>query len=214
DSGTKNASLQVFALGFGYAIARNRSWRPLVAIQFAHERRQVFRNGGASGIGKFGPQSSSKRLHEFHRVERDSGQTAHGLRPPLFENISRFAPRAELACSISIKAPPGVGHHARGARHAVSPETSPREGGSSPPKCRCLIFASRLRIVCPTPDSTRVKFAFSRRRKARDHTCGMQQVPLAGCVFSRRPDRLSWGGLRDAQPPQPSPLPQLSTARP
>ena len=57
-------------------------WRPLVAIQFAHERRQVFRNGGASGIGKFGPQSSRKRLHEFHRIERDSGQMAHFSAPP------------------------------------------------------------------------------------------------------------------------------------
>jgi hypothetical protein len=31
------------------------------------------------------------------------------------------------------KNPPGVGHHARGARHAISPERPPREGGSSPP---------------------------------------------------------------------------------
>src|SRR5262245_38096584 len=57
-------------------------WRRLVAIQSAHERRQVFRNGGASGIGKFGPQSSRKRLHEFHRIERDSGQMAHFSAPP------------------------------------------------------------------------------------------------------------------------------------
>jgi hypothetical protein len=34
------------------------------------------------------------------------------------------------------KNPARRGHHACGARHAVFPERPPREGGSSPPKCR------------------------------------------------------------------------------
>ena len=34
--------------------------------------------------------------------------------------------------------------------------------------------------------------------------CRVQQVRLAGRVFARRADRLSWCGLRDAQPTQPS----------
>src|SRR5262249_38476072 len=63
------------------SIFSNRSWRLLVAIQFAHECYQVYRNGGASGIGELSPQSNPKRLHEFHQVERGRGQTAH-VSPP------------------------------------------------------------------------------------------------------------------------------------
>src|SRR6266436_3570335 len=59
------------------------------------------------------------------------------------------------------KNPPGVGHHARGARHAVSPERPPSEGGSSPPNVGTLIFAPGPRVVCPTSDSWRIKFAFN-----------------------------------------------------
>jgi hypothetical protein len=47
----------------------------------SHERRQVFRNRGASGVGEFGAQSGRKRLQERHRVEGDGGQTAHPNAP-------------------------------------------------------------------------------------------------------------------------------------
>jgi hypothetical protein len=50
-----------------------------VPIQLSHERRQVFRHRGASGIGEFGPQSRRKRLQELHRVEGDGRQTAHPI---------------------------------------------------------------------------------------------------------------------------------------
>ena len=50
-------------------------------IPMSHERRQVFRHRGASGVGEFGPQSGRKRLQELHRVEGDGGQTAHPNAP-------------------------------------------------------------------------------------------------------------------------------------
>src|SRR5262249_21224203 len=51
-----------------------RSRQLLVAIlHFAHERCQIFRKRGASGIGELGPQSRRKRLNEFDRIERDNG---------------------------------------------------------------------------------------------------------------------------------------------
>ena len=53
----------------------------MVSIQLSHERRQVFRNRGASGVGEFGAQSGRKRLQERHRVEGDGGQTAHPHAP-------------------------------------------------------------------------------------------------------------------------------------
>ena len=37
-------------------------------IPMSHERRQVFRHRGASGIGEFGPQSGRKGLEELHRL--------------------------------------------------------------------------------------------------------------------------------------------------
>jgi len=52
-----------------------------IPIQLSHERRQVFRHRGASGIGEFGPQSGRKRLKELHRVEGDGGQTTHPYAP-------------------------------------------------------------------------------------------------------------------------------------
>ena len=53
----------------------------------------------------------------------------------------------------------------------------------------------------------------ARRRTARDHPRRVQQVRLAGRVFARRANRLSWCGLRDAQPPGSSRRAELSTAR-
>jgi hypothetical protein len=53
----------------------------MIPIQLSHERRQVFRHRGASGVGEFGPQSGRKRLQELHRVEGDGGQTAHPNAP-------------------------------------------------------------------------------------------------------------------------------------
>jgi hypothetical protein len=50
-------------------------------------------------------------------------------------------------------------------------------------------------------------------KSARDHTCRVQQVRLAGGIFARPPDRLSWCGLRDAQPAQPSRRTELQQAR-
>jgi hypothetical protein len=61
-----------------------------------------------------------------------------------------------LARSLN-KTPPGVGHHARGARHTVCPERAAPGG-----RCRYLIFAPRFRVVCPTSDSWRLKFGISR----------------------------------------------------
>jgi hypothetical protein len=52
-----------------------------IPIQLSHERRQVFRHRGASGVGEFGPQSGRKRLQELHRVEGDGGQTTHPHAP-------------------------------------------------------------------------------------------------------------------------------------
>jgi hypothetical protein len=52
-----------------------------IPIQLSHERRQVFRHRGASGIGEFGPQSGRKGLKELHRVEGDDRQTAHHNAP-------------------------------------------------------------------------------------------------------------------------------------
>src|SRR5215469_3050257 len=52
-----------------------------VPIQLSHERRQVFRHRGASGVGEFGPQSGRKRLQEPHRVEGDGEQMAHPNAP-------------------------------------------------------------------------------------------------------------------------------------
>jgi hypothetical protein len=49
--------------------------------------------------------------------------------------------------------------------------------------------------------------------KARDHTSRVQQVRLAGGIFARRPGRLSWCELRDAQPAQPSRRTELQQAR-
>ena len=45
----------------------------------------------------------------------------------------------------------------------------------------------------------------TRRRKARDHTCRVQQVRLASCVFARRPDRHAC-----ADHPMPNLLDQLA----
>src|SRR6516162_423291 len=53
----------------------------MIPIQLSHERRQVFRHRGASGIGEFGPQSGCKRLQELNWVEGDGGQTAHPYAP-------------------------------------------------------------------------------------------------------------------------------------
>jgi hypothetical protein len=53
----------------------------MVPIQLLHERRQVFRHRGASGVGEFGPQSGRKRPQEPHRVEGDGGQMAHPNAP-------------------------------------------------------------------------------------------------------------------------------------
>jgi hypothetical protein len=60
-----------------------------------------------------------------------------------------------------------------------------------------------------------VKQAFYRLadEKRENHTCRVQQVRLAGGIFARPPDRLSWCGLRDAQPAQPSRRTELQQAR-
>jgi hypothetical protein len=60
-----------------------------------------------------------------------------------------------------------------------------------------------------------VKQAFYRLadEKRETITCRVQQVRLAGGIFARPPDRLSWCGLRDAQPAQPSPRTELQQAR-
>jgi hypothetical protein len=63
-----------------------------VPIQLSHERRQVFRNRGAGGVGEFGPQSGRKCLQELHRVEGDGGHTAHPQYsdgPPLAQPFGR-----------------------------------------------------------------------------------------------------------------------------
>ena len=52
-----------------------------IQFQLSHERRQVFRHRGASGVSEFGPQSTRKRLQELHRVEGDGGQTTHPTAP-------------------------------------------------------------------------------------------------------------------------------------
>jgi hypothetical protein len=52
----------------------------MIPIQLSHERRQVFRHRGATGVGEFGPQSGRKRLQKLHRVEGDR-QTAHPNAP-------------------------------------------------------------------------------------------------------------------------------------
>src|SRR5262249_40803157 len=165
------------------------------AIQFAHERRQVFRNGGASGIGKFGSQSSRKRLHEFHRVERDSGQTAHltvRTLPALIVKHFSLAPRALLPLNKgpARRGPP----RPRGSTRGL-PGDAAQGGRLISAECRCLTFASRLRVVCPTPDSTRVKFAFS--------LLGACSKCDWRAAFSRDDLSLSWCGLCDAQPTRP-----------
>ena len=62
----------------------------MIPIQLSHERRQVFRHRGASGVGEFGPQSGRKRLQELHRVEGDGGQMASQSSdgPPLAQPFS------------------------------------------------------------------------------------------------------------------------------
>src|SRR5262249_36308957 len=72
-----------------------------------------------------------------------------------------FLARAESLAPCSIKAPPGVGHHARGARHAVSPETPPREGGSSPPNVGNL-SSHQGRETCVGRPTHERKFAVTR----------------------------------------------------
>jgi hypothetical protein len=52
-----------------------------VPIQLLHERHQVLRHRGASGVSELGPQSGRKRLQELHRVEGDGGQTTHPNTP-------------------------------------------------------------------------------------------------------------------------------------
>ena len=53
----------------------------------------------------------------------------------------------------------------------------------------------------------------ARRRKARDHTCRVQQVRLAGGIFARRPDRFSWCGSPNAQLARPPRRTGLQQAR-
>jgi hypothetical protein len=58
----------------------------------------------------------------------------------------------------------------------------------------------------PHRSSSQAGILSARRRKARDHTCRVQQVRLAGCVFARRADRLSHG----ADYPMPNLLDHLA----
>ena len=64
----------------------------MTPIQLSHERRQVFRHRGASGVGEFGPQSGRKRLQELHRVEGDGRQTTHPNAPTDLPLAQPFAP--------------------------------------------------------------------------------------------------------------------------
>jgi hypothetical protein len=90
--------------------------------------------------------------------------------------VKHFSLRAESLARPLNKGPARRGPpRPRGSTHGL-PGDAAHGGRLISAECRCLIFASRLRVVCLTPDSTRVKFAFSRRRKARDHTCRVQQV--------------------------------------
>ena len=40
----------------------------------------------------------------------------------------------------------------RGSTSGCPEDSPPVEGRLTPPECRCLIFASRLQVVCPNPD--------------------------------------------------------------
>ena len=67
----------------------------MIPIQLSHERRQVFRHRGATGVGEFGPQSGRKRLQELHRVEGDR-QTAHPNAPTDLRRPNRSVARLML----------------------------------------------------------------------------------------------------------------------
>src|SRR5215813_2980211 len=60
-----------------------------------------------------------------------------------------------------------------------------------------------------------VKQAFYRLADEKHETIivACKQVRLAGCIFARRPDRVSWCGLRDAQSTRPSRRTELQQAR-
>src|SRR5262245_48330782 len=77
----------------------------------------------------------------------------------------------------------------RGSAFGLSPE---RLLARISLECRCLIFAPRLRVVCPTPDSWRsflvgeVRGAFrqtcleaSRKRRCRFHGSSLRMAPRA-----------------------------------
>jgi hypothetical protein len=99
----------------------------VVAIQSARERRQVFRNQGASGVGEFGPQSARKHLRELHRIEQDEGRTgipaptlcifedAHWLDPSTLELLDLIISRighARVLLIVSCRPefrPPWIG---------------------------------------------------------------------------------------------------------
>src|SRR5215831_3037255 len=58
-------------------------------------------------------------------------------------NSARSPAASGQTAHLTVRAPPSLivkhlGHHARGARHTVSPETPPTEGGSSPPNIGAL----------------------------------------------------------------------------
>src|SRR5262249_19985511 len=87
-----------------------------------------------------------------------------GLRPSLI--VKHFSLRAESVARLLNKSPARRGPpRPRGSTRGL-PGDAAQGGRLISAECRCLIFASRLRTVCPTPDSTGVKFAFSPRRIA------------------------------------------------
>src|SRR6516162_2812274 len=118
------------------------------------------------------------------------------LRPHANELISR--------CALRTKEIDGFGHERlpqswsprhmsarrqcqRGFKHTADLGHSPLPM-PSPPERRCLIFAPRLRVVCPTPDSWRAKFESSvlrgsvagvSRRAYRHTAARLTQVLLA-----------------------------------
>jgi len=65
-------------------------------------------------------------------------------------------------------------------------------------------WTSRSQARAAHRSSSQASVLSARRREARDHTCRVQQVRLAGRLFPRGPHRLSRCRLRDAQPTQSS----------
>ena len=86
-----------------------------------------------------------------------SGSCAH--LPGRCQHAARLFFAAQR-CRLDSSAPPGVGHHASGARHSVCPgeRSSHREVGSSPPNAGRPTSHQDGEVVCPNPDSWRATF--------------------------------------------------------